>query len=301
MDEQKIEDEPKNRADKIKKIRKEIIDDSQKTSKREENITLISSLVKYDTPFLVSSTVSNKKTLEDLEQNEEKAEEYLRNIIFSSGSGDQRAKEIRDYSVRDALNKILPPKKITEQTKDEKLKNFSQTWVKYVSCSPVTKNEVVGLQEGLDRKLQTKQARETGICPIREQLYDECFDELIRQITLNCLERGILLKRIKKEIKMTISSYQTLYESSIAYGIRTLLISEENKKQYEEQIATLEEECNNLERTIEDRKREIDDKQKENEEERKELNQAHDEEIKKLRETAEKLKAELKDKLAIKS
>ena len=68
------------------------------------------------------------------------------------------------------------------------------------------------------------QARETGICPIREQLYNECFDELIRQITINCLERGILLMRIKKEIEMTVNSYQTLYESAIAYGIRTSLI-----------------------------------------------------------------------------
>ena len=68
------------------------------------------------------------------------------------------------------------------------------------------------------------QARETGICPIRERLYNECFDELIRQVTINCLERGILLMRIKKEIEMTINSYQTLYESAIAYGIRTSLM-----------------------------------------------------------------------------
>lgn len=26
------------------------------------------------------------------------------------------------------------------------------------------------------------QARETGICPVREELYAQCFDELIRQV-----------------------------------------------------------------------------------------------------------------------
>ncbi len=118
-------------------------------------------------------------------------------------------------SVKDALNKILPPKKTYQN---------DQLWVQYVSCTPVTKVEVLNLQQGLDRLLQTMQARETGICPIRERLYNECFDELIRQVTINCLERGILLMRIKKEIEMTVNSYQTLYESAIAYGIRTSLM-----------------------------------------------------------------------------
>jgi len=174
----------------------------------------MTSLVKYDTPFLVSTTISNKKTLEELDDSNEKAEIFLRNIINKRG-GDGGKSEYEDYSVKDALNKILPPKKI--------FKN-EQLWVQYVSCTPVTKAEVLNLQEGLDRRLQTMQARETGICPIREELYNECFDELIRQVTINCLERGILLMRIKKEIEMTINSYQTLYESAIAYGIRTSLI-----------------------------------------------------------------------------
>ena len=175
------------------------------------------SLVKYDTPFLVSTTISNKKTLEELDDNNENAEIFLRNLINKRGGGENKGEksEYEDYSVKDALNKILPPKKI--------FKN-EQLWVQYVSCTPVTKAEVLNLQEGLDRRLQTMQARETGICPIREELYNECFDELIRQVTINCLERGILLMRIKKEIEMTINSYQTLYESAIAYGIRTSLI-----------------------------------------------------------------------------
>ena len=38
-------------------------------------------------------------------------------------------------------------------------------------------------------------------------------DELIRQVTINCAERGILLLRVRDEIRMTIAAYQTLYES----------------------------------------------------------------------------------------
>ena len=33
------------------------------------------------------------------------------------------------------------------------------------------------LQEQLDLKLQQRQARETGICPVREELYAQCFGE----------------------------------------------------------------------------------------------------------------------------
>lgn len=49
-------------------------------------------------------------------------------------------------------------------------------------------------------------------------------DELIRQVTINCAERGLLLLRIRDEIRMTISAYQILYESSIAFGIRKALM-----------------------------------------------------------------------------
>lgn len=45
-------------------------------------------------------------------------------------------------------------------------------------------------------------------------------DELIRQVTVNCAERGLLLLRVRDEIRMTIAAYQTLYESSIAFGMR---------------------------------------------------------------------------------
>jgi dynein light intermediate chain len=189
---------------------------NENTSSSSRDSGQTTSLVKYDTPFLVSTTISNKKTLEELDDSNENAEIFLRNLINKRGGDDKGGKsEYEDYSVKDALNKILPPKKIYKN---------EQLWVQYVSCTPVTKAEVLNLQEGLDRRLQTMQARETGICPIREELYNECFDELIRQVTINCLERGIILMRIKKEIEMTINSYQTLYESAIAYGIRTSLI-----------------------------------------------------------------------------
>ena len=40
-----------------------------------------STLIKYETPFLVSSTVSNKKLLAELDQNNEEGETFLKKII----------------------------------------------------------------------------------------------------------------------------------------------------------------------------------------------------------------------------
>ena len=280
--------QPKSKSEKLQLLKEEVAKNSRLNLQRAQNITLINSLVKYDTPFLVSSTSTNKKTLQDLEENEEDANIYLRNII---NRGDDENLEGFEFSVKDALNKILPPKKIIN--KDEK-----KIWVQYVTCTPVAKSDVVGLQENLDRRLQTEQARETGICPIREKLYSECFDELIRQITLNCLERGILLTRIKKELRMTINSYQSLYESSIAYGIRTLLLAEEEKKHLEEEIKKAEEECNQLDSEISELEHSLRDHKEKDDKNREEKKREHAEKIEEERKKGKEIKDKLKEKLS---
>ena len=275
----------KSKSEKLAYLKKEVAENSRLNPQRAQNITLINSLVKYDTPYLISSTSKNKKTLEDLKESEEDANIYLRNII---NKDDDESLIGFKYSVKDALNRLLPPKKITDK---------DQEWVQYVTCTPVAKADVVNLQENLDRRLQTEQARETGICPIREKLYTECFDELIRQITLNCLERGILLTRIKKELNMTVNSYQSLYESSIAYGIRTLLLAEEEKKKLNDEIGKIEKECEDLELEIQ----EIDYKLKEHKEtddkNRQALKLKHIEEIEENRKKGKMIKEKLREKL----
>ena len=274
-----------SKSEKLAYLKKVVSENSRLNPNREKNITLINSLVKYDTPYLISSTSKNKKTLEDLKETEEQSNLYLRKII---NKDDDESLINFKYSVKDALNRLLPPKKITDK---------DQEWVQYVTCNPVAKADVVNLQENLERRLQTEQARETGICPIREKLYQECFDELIRQITLNCLERGILLTRIKKELNMTMNSYQSLYESSIAQGIRTLLLAEEEKKKLNDEIESIEKECENLESEIS----EIDAKLKEHKENddkmRKEQKLEHQQAIDEQRAKGKTIKDKLRDKL----
>ena len=275
----------KSKSEKLAYLKKEVAENSRLNPQRAQNITLINSLVKYDTPYLISSTKNNKKTLEDLKESEEDANTYLRNII---NKDDDESLIGFKYSVKDALNRLLPPKKITDK---------DQEWVQYVTCTPVAKADVVNLQENLDRRLQTEQARETGICPIREKLYSECFDELIRQITLNCLERGILLTRIKKELNMTVNSYQSLYESSIAYGIRTLLLAEEEKKKLGDEISKIEKECEDLEVEIQEIDFKIKEHKQNDDKNRKEAKLRHIEEIEENRQKGKKIKEMLREKL----
>jgi dynein light intermediate chain len=141
----------------------------------------------------------------------------------------------------DILNSILPPREWTDD---------GQLWVQYVSSTPATRMDVIALQELLDQRLQQRQARETGICPIREELYAQCFDELIRQVTINCSERGLLLLRVRDEVRLTIAAYQTLYESSIAFGMRKALMAEQRKADMEQRIRQLQHQCEENEKQV---------------------------------------------------
>ncbi len=131
--------------------------------------------------------------------------------------------------------------------------------MRYVSPTPANNVDVINLQDELDRRLREQQARDSGIDAVREELFSQCFDELIRQITIKCAERGFLLVRVRDEIRGTIMAYQTLYESSIAYGMRKALMSEVRKnemvtliKQLEDTVEDLTTETKNLEQGSED-------------------------------------------------
>ncbi len=183
------------------------------------------SLVKYDTPILISKTFGKQRAAGSAHSN-----------TSASTASSSRSQRTEDY-----LNSILPPREYQDS---------GQLWVQYVSPTPATRVDVISLQDELDKKLQERQARETGICPIREELYAQAFDELIRQVTINCAERGFLLVRVRDEIKMTVQAYQTLYESSVAYGMRKALQAEQRRAEQLLKINHLAATCEDLEQTV---------------------------------------------------
>lgn len=248
------------------------------------------SLVKYDNPVLVSRNMDKKTP---------KARALKASPVPPQGTGpvpnppakqklapvDAKAAQQTD----EILNSILPPREWTES---------GQLWVQQVSSTPATRLDVVNLQEELDRRLQQRQARETGICPVRRELYSQCFDELIRQVTINCAERGLLLLRVRDEIRMTIAAYQTLYESSVAFGMRKALQAEQGKADMEKKIAELEDEKRELEKNVNELKAKCEQIEKRAQEQRQVEEKKHTEEIQFLKRTNQQLKTQLEGIIA---
>lgn len=171
---------------------------------------------------------------------------YSKPTVVSKGAKDKRKKENETgetivTNTQDILNSILPPLEY---------KKGDQIYREYVLSTPATRADVIALQRELDNKLQIRRARETGICPVREELYAQCFDELIRQITIICSHRGLLLVRVRDEMRMTIQAYQTLYESSLAFGMRFALKGEQNRANWTKQIQDLNEDIEELESEV---------------------------------------------------
>lgn len=95
--------------------------------------SLIESLVKYDTPILVSTSLNAQK---GAAKGKKGAKQPLAPL--------EKAGTTRN---EDYLNSILPPREYTEG---------GQLWVRYVSPTPATRVDVINLQDELDKKLQTR-------------------------------------------------------------------------------------------------------------------------------------------------
>merc|ERR1712146_436747 len=243
------------------------------TVPHQKMIPPLNSLVKYDNPVLVNSARDKK----------------------SKGKGKAALPPVNDSKAptqtEDILNSILPPREWTED---------GQLWIQYVSSTPATRLDVINLQEQLDLKLQQRQARETGICPVREELYAQCFDELIRQITINCAERGLLLLRVRDELRMTVAAYQGLYESSVAYGMRKALRSEQLKAELNKSTKEVEMQKLDLSRRVEELKQFCEETATNFKESQATLEKKNSDELQQLKKFNAALKAELEEYLTVK-
>lgn len=171
---------------------------------------------------------------------------YSKPVVEPKGGKDKKKRleeqqETVVTNTQDILNSILPPLEY---------KKGSQHYKEYVLSTPATKADVIALQRELDNQLQIRRARETGICPVREELYAQCFDELIRQVTIICAHRGLLLVRVRDEMRMTIQAYQTLYESALAFGMRFALKGEQQRASRQQQERELNVENERLEMEV---------------------------------------------------
>jgi dynein light intermediate chain, axonemal len=102
-------------------------------------------------------------------------------------------------------------------------------------------------------------------------------DELIRQTTLNCSEAGLLLARVRNELQMTLCTYEHLYESAIAFGIRKMLHSVKGQEDLEDTVSDLKDQLKALDQ-------ELKEERARNERAQQRLREKHSAEEKKHRE-----------------
>jgi len=182
-------------------------------------------LMKYDPPIFIGFEASKEQVMNAVEMQKK------------SGKG----KDSNSSQLEDMINSMLPPREWVED---------SGAWMQYTSKDKVSRKDVQHLQEDLDRRLAERQAREAGLCHVRENLYQQVLDELIREITLESPERGLLLMRVRDEARMTIDAYKTLYSSSIVYGIKKQIQAESGIDELEADIANYKETNESLETKV---------------------------------------------------
>jgi hypothetical protein len=69
-------------------------------------------------------------------------------------------------------------------------------------------------------------------------IHSAFLDELIRQCTVESPERGLLLLRVRDEMRIIVSAYQVLYESSLAYAVRKGLQAEVHRLESQHLVST---------------------------------------------------------------
>ena len=188
--------------------------------------------------YLNSSTLLQYAPKKDIEPKEDDFFARLNHKKKEENRKNEAKEEKKNPLISETLNSMFPPKKFEEN---------GHKYIQYVSTTPASREKSRDLFKALDQKLKERRAKEKGICPVRQELYSECFDEIIRQVTIDNAERGLLLLKVRDEIKMSIASYQILYESALLYGIRKQLQSEDAKMELKKELE--EKEKKNIELT----------------------------------------------------
>ncbi|XP_060897870.1 axonemal dynein light intermediate polypeptide 1-like [Labrus mixtus] len=146
------------------------------------------SLLKYNNPVLISKSTDRKSPKgRPLKMSPQQVGEQSTPVPPPPKSKPTSTDTTKQED-EEILNAILPPREWTDGT---------QLWVQRVSSAPCTRTDVIHLGELLDTKLHQRQARQTGICPVRRELYSQCFGE--KEALIFVITEAIVLTRIEDQ------------------------------------------------------------------------------------------------------
>ncbi|XP_014277796.1 axonemal dynein light intermediate polypeptide 1 isoform X1 [Halyomorpha halys] len=138
-----------------------------------------------------------------------------------------------EVPLQEVLDFVSPPIKISED---------GENWRQQVSDEPTNRTYDAFLNKCLEDSLNRVKSRFSGFCPYRNRVYRDMFSEVIRLVTVEMKERGLLLLRVKNDIDTTVDRMERLYKSSMGYGVRKQLRVEERKLKLEMKIDDIREE-----------------------------------------------------------
>lgn len=132
------------------------------------------------------------------------------------------------------LRSMFPPKVTADPVGGE------GAVVQHVSLQPASRESVVALHDALQARLEVRRAKESGVCAIRREIYDDVFAELLRQITIEDAARGVLLRRIRDDLQHSLRLHESLATSAKLFASRQQLASNDGKDELRERIAQLQ-------------------------------------------------------------
>ena len=158
------------------------------------------SLVKYDIPILVSTSVAGKKT--------KKKQQQLAPLEKTATTRNE------DY-----LNSILPPREYTEN---------GQLWVRYVSPTPATRVDVINLQDDLLELKRTLSACQTDKVnwQLSSSLYEQ--DLLLKRYNITIANKMQFVQNEKLALAHRFIDVQTAQISTLSRQLCQLQINYEN-------------------------------------------------------------------------
>lgn len=168
-------------------------------------------LIRYDVPYAVHDS---KKSLK---------------LRASLGLGLEE--RVVDPNVRVIVDRFITPRRWTDAQ--------GTLWVQHASPYTTSRTETLETHHKLKRRLAQYAAKETGTCAIRTILIAECYMEVIRMVTCECWERGLLLLYVHAERVAAQVAHREIFESRVGHAFRLTLKGEKDTTTVEREIAAL--------------------------------------------------------------
>lgn len=142
----------------------------------------------------------------------------------------------------DALSSLFDQKRINPR-------GLAHLERKTANPKKAAKESIRQIAGKIETLLVEENCKPEGLCPTKRAIYDEAFNEVIRQITLESGERGVLLADVKSQIDYALNEFESLFQSAGVFTSRRQVMAEKDLKSVEEERRVLEQEEAELKNT----------------------------------------------------